>query len=174
MELGHRALPPRSSPDACRLVLAAFAGIAPPSPKPELYSVRVQILDPQGQPVSGSAVRASAGNEPHLLPDGWWEIQIPAAKVPADGQISLWAAHEAWEGNRADLRLGEDPNPRVEISRPAQTRVTRLHPMQLCSSESPDGREDTCPCGPPCKTIRAVLSRSHHYLTPGGTPASED
>src|SRR6266496_1714565 len=71
-------------------------------------------------------------------------------------------------------RLHRQPNPRVEISGPAQTRVARLHPMPLCSSESPDGREDTCPCGPPCKTIRVALSRSHHYLTPGGTPASED
>ncbi|HEV7507407.1 MAG TPA: TIR domain-containing protein [Thermoanaerobaculia bacterium] len=87
----------------------------PVSPKPMIYAVRVQVLDPQGQPVSGSTIRTSAGNEPHLLPDGWWEVQIPAAKVPSDGLIALWAAHEAWEGNHVELRLGKDTNPRVEI-----------------------------------------------------------
>lgn len=86
-----------------------------PPPKPALYSVRVQVLDPQGQPVRGSTVRTSAGNEPHLLPDGWWEIQVPAAKVPADGQVSLWAEHKEWRGNRMNLYLGEEPNPQVEI-----------------------------------------------------------
>lgn len=83
--------------------------------KPPLYAIRVQVLDPQGRPVTASTVRASAGNEPQLLPDGWWEIEIPAAKVPADGRISLWAEHDSWEGNRTELHLDEDQNPRVEI-----------------------------------------------------------
>jgi len=97
-------------------VFALGAWLWPHPPvKPEMYAVRVQVLDPQGQPISGSTIRTSAGNEPHLLPDGWWEVQIPAAKVPADGSISLWAEHKDWEGNRMDLRLGADPNPRIEI-----------------------------------------------------------
>jgi TIR domain-containing protein len=87
-----------------------------PAPKtPEIYAVRVQVLDPQGRPVGGTKVRTSAGNEPQLLPDGWWEIEIPAAKAPIGGRISIWADHEAWEGNGANLRLSDDPNPRVEI-----------------------------------------------------------
>ncbi|HSS52604.1 MAG TPA: hypothetical protein VLX28_26985, partial [Thermoanaerobaculia bacterium] len=93
------------------LALTLAAWLWPPA----LYSVRVQVLDPQGQPVSGSTIRTSAGNEPHHLPDEWWEIQIPRAKIPANGQISLWAAHDAWEGNHVELHLGKDPNPRVEI-----------------------------------------------------------
>jgi hypothetical protein len=87
----------------------------PPPRKPEIYSVRVQVLDPQGQPVAGAKVRASAGNEPQLVPDGWWEVEIPAAKVPADGRITLWAQHEDWRVGRADLVLDRDPNPRAEI-----------------------------------------------------------
>jgi hypothetical protein len=87
----------------------------PPPQRPPLYSIRVQVLDPQGRPVTGSRIRSSAGNEPHLLPDGWWQVEIPAAKVPANGQISMWAQHESWEGNRVSLRLREDPNPQVEI-----------------------------------------------------------
>src|ERR1700724_1391599 len=89
---------------------------SPPLPQPALYSVRVQVLDPDGEPVAGAHVRASAGNEPHLLPEGWWEIQVPAAKVPHDGNnLSLWVEHESWGTNRADIHLGGDPNPRVEI-----------------------------------------------------------
>ncbi len=85
------------------------------SARPALYAVRVQVFDPQGQPVEGARIRASAGNEPQQLPDGWWEVEIPAVKVPADGQISLWGSHAEWAGNQVNLRLGADPNPRVEI-----------------------------------------------------------
>jgi hypothetical protein len=84
-------------------------------PKPALYSVRVQVLDPEGRPVAGAKVRVSAGNEPHLLPDGWWQIEIPAVKVPADGRLAVWAEHPDWEGSRSDLRLAGDSNVSVEI-----------------------------------------------------------
>ena len=101
------------------LVLAVGAWLWPRSPeppaKPAIYAVRVQVLDPQGRPVDGAKIRASAGSEPHRLSDGWWEAQIPRAKVPADGRVSLWAEHEKWEANRVFLRLGEDQNPSVEI-----------------------------------------------------------
>jgi hypothetical protein len=83
--------------------------------KPQMYEVRVQVLDPQGHPVDGSNIRASAGNEPHLLPDGWWEVQIPAAKVPSDGHVTLWAEHKEWEESSADLPLGAERNPKVTI-----------------------------------------------------------
>lgn len=100
-------------------LIAWLRPFSPPPPpqsnKPEIYAVRVQVLDPQGHPVEGAKVRASTGNEPQGLPDGWWEVEIPAAKVPKDGRISLWADHQSWEGNRVDLSLGDDPNPRAEI-----------------------------------------------------------
>jgi hypothetical protein len=114
----------------------------PVSPTPAIYAVRVQVLDPQGQPVSGSTIRASAGNEPHLLPDGWWEVQIPAAKVPTDGLVTVWATHDAWEGNHAELRLGKDTNPRVEIRLKTPESWIRGQvvdgPTRVCqASESP-------------------------------------
>lgn len=92
----------------------------PPEPtplpvKPAIYYVRVQVLDPQGLPVPGSTVRASAGNEPQRTPDGWWEVEIPEAKVPNGGWITLWAEHPDWKGNRKDLHLGDDQNVRIEI-----------------------------------------------------------
>jgi hypothetical protein len=89
---------------------------SPQSPgKPGIYALRVQVLDPQDHPIEGATVRTSAGNEPQRLPDGWWEVEIPAAKVPKDGRISLWADHQDWTGNRTDLTLGDDANPRAEI-----------------------------------------------------------
>src|SRR5436305_11764404 len=66
---------------AVPLALVVWLWARGPSPpqrgKPALYAVRVQVLDPQGHPVVAAKVRASAGNEPHLLPDGWRAIQIP-------------------------------------------------------------------------------------------------
>jgi hypothetical protein len=103
------------------LVLAAGVWFWPHSPespaKPATYVVRVQVLDPQGRPVGGARIRASAYNELKPLPDDSWEVEIPSAKVPADGRISLWAEHEEWEGSQVDLRLGTDRNPRTEIIR---------------------------------------------------------
>ena len=87
----------------------------PPPSRPAIYAVRVQVLDPQGQPVTGSTIRASTANEPQRTPEGWWEVEIPAAKVPAGGQITLWAEHPDWGGNRKDLRLGTEQNVPVEI-----------------------------------------------------------
>lgn len=87
----------------------------PAPPGPAMYAVRVQVLDPQGLPIAGSTVRASAGNEPQRTPDGWWEVEIPAAKVPAGGQIALWAEHPDWGGNRKNLSLGLNPNVQAEI-----------------------------------------------------------
>jgi hypothetical protein len=84
-------------------------------PKPETYAVLVQVLDPQGLPVDRAMLHASAGMTPRRLPDGWWEVRIPATKVPADGLISLWAEHDTWGGNRTELHLGDAPNPRTNI-----------------------------------------------------------
>jgi hypothetical protein len=93
------------------LTISVWLWLRPPA----IYAVRVQVVDPQGLPVPGSTIRASAGNEPQRTPDGWWEVEIPAAKVPVGGQITLWAEHPEWGGNRKDLRLGADPNVQVEI-----------------------------------------------------------
>ncbi|MCG8456838.1 MAG: CHAT domain-containing protein [Holophagales bacterium] len=92
----------------------AFGGeVAPDSPT--LYALRVQVLDPHGQPVEGSSLRVSAGNEPHLLPDGWWQVEIPATKIPTNGEVRVWAEHPHWASSNATVGLAEDPNPRVEV-----------------------------------------------------------
>jgi hypothetical protein len=105
---------------AVALALGAWlwprASEPPPAPsKPEIYAVRVQVLDPEDRPVGGATISTSVGNEPQQLQNGWWEIEIPAEKVPADGKISLWAEHPEWGAKRVDLRLGKHPNLRAEI-----------------------------------------------------------
>jgi hypothetical protein len=87
----------------------------PLTKKPDLYSLRVQVVDPARTPVRNSMVRTSAGNEPHLLPDGWWEVQIPRAKVPVDGRVSVWAEHADWATAHAEVRLDEDAEPNLEL-----------------------------------------------------------
>jgi hypothetical protein len=99
---------------AVGLSLAAWLLARSPTPPP-IYAVRVQVLDPQGRQVRGAKVNASVSNEPHALPDGGWEIEIPAVKVPIDGRVTLRAEHPEWEGASVNLRLGEDPNPNVKI-----------------------------------------------------------
>ncbi len=89
---------------------------SPPQPgKPRIYAVRVQVLDPQGQPIEGAKVCTSTNNEPHLLLDGLWEVEIPSGNVPKNGRVSFWANHPSWTENQVSLFLGDDPNPRVEI-----------------------------------------------------------
>jgi hypothetical protein len=45
-------------------------------------------------------------------------------KLPHDSKITIWAEHDDWETNHADLVLGEDPNPSVRISlKPPQTWI---------------------------------------------------
>jgi len=86
-----------------------------PNRRPTSYTVRVQILNPQGQPVTGSTIRTSVANEKKRTAEGWWEVEIPAAKVPAGGQITLWAEHPDWGGSSKVLRLGTESNVPVEI-----------------------------------------------------------
>ncbi len=98
-----------------------------PAPEPAIYSLRVQVLDPDGHPVRGSTVKASAGNEPHRLPDGWSQVDIPAAKVPLDGKVTIWAELPPWEPGRVEVELGADANPAVEVRLKApETPASRL------------------------------------------------
>lgn len=85
-----------------------------PSP-PETYVVHIRVLDPQGWPVNGAKVTASAGKKSQQLLEGEWEVVISADKAPVDRWISVSAEHERWDADRKRLQLGENPNPQVEI-----------------------------------------------------------
>lgn len=94
---------------------------------PALYSLRVQVIDPAGNPVRGAALHVSAGNEPHLLQDGWWEVQIPRAKAPQNGRVTLWVEHPEWAVARATISLGDDPQPSLELKLATPQGNARRH-----------------------------------------------
>lgn len=97
------------------LVIAVVAWRFPWTPEPRLYALRVQVVSPDGDPIQGSKVSVSAGNEPHLLPDGWWQVEIADIKLPEDRKVSIWAKHPNWAGAGTQAVLGADLNPRIEI-----------------------------------------------------------
>ncbi len=86
-----------------------------PAPEPPIYYLRIQVLDPEDNPVRGSTVLASVGNEPHRLPDGWWQVEIAAGKLPLDRKVTLRAEHPAWKTGKVEVELADDPNPSVEV-----------------------------------------------------------
>jgi serine/threonine protein kinase len=153
-----------------------------PSPKPEAYAVRVLVVDPQRRPVDAT-IRPPTGSVLRRLPDGWWEVAIPAGKVPADGWISIRAEHDDWEANRKDLHLEVDPNPRVVIplkspeswlrgevvdpnNRPvAGARVSRLEGAREEAVTGPKGRFELKLPVPPEKRVR--LRTEHEGWAPG-------
>ncbi len=93
-----------------------------PSPPPvsppaavALYAVRVVVLGPDGRPVEGSTIHASVGNEPQRVAGGW-EVEIPAAKLPASRRVEIRAGDPASSGSgEAEIVLGDDPTPSVEV-----------------------------------------------------------
>lgn len=87
----------------------------PPTPPPEMYAVRVVVLDPDDQPVKDSEIHSSVGNEPQEV-DGGWEIEIPRSKVPDDGKVTFRAVDPASSGRGSTtLTLGDAPTPLAEI-----------------------------------------------------------
>jgi tRNA A-37 threonylcarbamoyl transferase component Bud32 len=159
-----------------------FQTARPPSPKPEAYALRVLVVDPQRRSVDAT-IYPPTGSVLRRLPDGWWEVTIPAGKVPVDGWISIRAEHEDWEANRKDLHLEEDPNPRVVIplkapeswlrgevvdpnNRPvAGARVSRLEGAREEAVTGPKGRFELKLPVRPEKRVR--LRTEHEGWAPG-------
>lgn len=80
-----------------------------------VYRVRVTVLDLQGQPLDGARVRSTVGGE-KLTADGSAQLIIPAATLPQDGKLTIFAAQESTGlAGRADLQLGDDRNPALTI-----------------------------------------------------------
>ena len=83
-----------------------------------VYRVRVTVIDPQKTPVEGAKVWSSIGGEDHTVAGGA-QFVIPAATVPQDGKVTIYARQEnafhfIQTGN-TELQLGGDRNPAVTI-----------------------------------------------------------
>lgn len=80
-----------------------------------IYSVRVTVLDPQGIPLKEAHVVATVAGERQDV-DRSREFEIPAAKLPRNGQVTFYAFKEsAFLTGRQSLTLGNDYHPSVTI-----------------------------------------------------------
>jgi hypothetical protein len=83
----------------------------------EFYRVRVIVLDPQGNPVSGATLRTTASNETTVTSQDTAVVTIAKVLRPADGKVTIFAdLDSAFLHGRADAQLGAELNPSVTIS----------------------------------------------------------
>jgi hypothetical protein len=81
-----------------------------------LFRIRVTVLDPQGNPISGVTLRTTASNETTATADGAGVVTIPAGALPADRKVTIFADLEsAFLHGRTGVQLADDPNPSVTI-----------------------------------------------------------
>jgi hypothetical protein len=86
-----------------------------PSSSVTIYRVRITVLDPDNDLVEEAEISSLPGGEVKKVARGW-EIDIPAANKPANGNLTIYAAKPgAFSKGQASLRLDADPNPTVEI-----------------------------------------------------------
>lgn len=98
------------------LVVGVFWPRPAPSPAPDpIYQLRVIPLDPEGQPLEGVEIRVPVLSQAQRVDLGW-EVEIPAQAIPEDRTIVLFLSKEsAFLEGRAEITLGEDLRPRLEV-----------------------------------------------------------
>ncbi len=96
------------------LVLFTWKQLLPAAPG--LFRVRVTLLDPDGRPVPDAELHSSIGGERKPV-DGGWELDIPAASLPADHSLTLYASKPSafLSGHQTLLLSEEDPQPSVSL-----------------------------------------------------------
>jgi hypothetical protein len=83
--------------------------------KDMVYRVRVTVLNDRKLPIEEARVWSSIGGEPMKVAGGW-HFEIPAAKRPQDGNLTIFASQESDHLTGArELQLGADYNPAVVI-----------------------------------------------------------
>lgn len=95
--------------------------------RPDIYRVRVILLDPQRRPVDDANIWSTYGGE-KMRVEGGLLFQIPAASIPASGRLKLYATKDsAFLSGEGELQLGSDPNPAVtiELIRPIRNVLVR-------------------------------------------------
>ena len=91
---------------------------------PDLYTVHVTVTDPQGNTVTDAKVTSSLGGEQTKSEQGW-QIRIPGASRPEDGQLQLVGeAPRAFQRGSARVHLGTSSTITVRIPLEAATGAT--------------------------------------------------
>jgi hypothetical protein len=89
---------------------------AKPSGPPDVYHLRIIVLDPQHTPVTGATLRTAALNDTATNDQGIAELTIPRATLSADSKITIYAGLDS-AGLHAskDIQLAADANPTATI-----------------------------------------------------------
>jgi hypothetical protein len=83
--------------------------------RPDIYRVRVTVIDLQRRPLDDAKVWSTIGGEPKKVAGGW-QFDIPATSVPVNGKVTLYASKEsAFLSGERELQLNIDSNPVVTI-----------------------------------------------------------
>jgi hypothetical protein len=96
-------------------IIAASIHDRDADPALAIYRVRVLVLDPDGVPSPGAAVKTTTSNEAKTNPDGSAEFAIPKGSLQQDGKISI-IADQGYLHARRDLTLGSDLNRSVTLT----------------------------------------------------------
>jgi hypothetical protein len=91
------------------------SGVAQPKALPQIYMVRITVVDSNDRPVEGVKITSSIDSVPKSV-DGQWQLDIPSASVPASRKLTFYASKEsAFLFAKSDLVLGTDPRPAITI-----------------------------------------------------------
>jgi hypothetical protein len=89
----------------------------PPGAKIDIYYLRVVTIDPNNQPINDAEVNVSISNEKKQVNNNTWQFDIPSAKKPQDGKLTISAKQEAkFLAGSQVYQLADDANPTVTIT----------------------------------------------------------
>jgi hypothetical protein len=135
--LAIRFFPPKKSSERVRAAIFSliFAGvllfgysISTSLKTPDIFRVKVIVLNTEGMPTEDARVWSSLGGEGKRI-SGGWEFDIASSAVPADKALDIYASEEsAFLTGHASLLLTTDHNPvaRVVLQRKETTVQGRV------------------------------------------------
>lgn len=102
--------------------------------RPDIYRVRVTVIDLLRRPVDDAKVWSTFGGEAKKVAGGW-QFDIPAAGNPVKGEVTFFALKEsAFLRGEQKLQLDKEPNPAITIELKRQVEGITVRGIILDSS----------------------------------------